>query len=176
MRVGPIGTNRRGDLVIAHGHHTGRTAVNNGQRIRIGNANGHAIGVSVRIRNFNDMPRFIGQRVGRRAGALHAHDLGCQPQQIPRQYRPTNAGAKADRDVKHIQGRRRAKQFQRPTGHANHQIGVSRRREFQPLPSASFAGHAPSRHRNPRHAQSAWRQAPAWPRSFPRYCPWEPQS
>ena len=72
-------------------------------------------------------------RIRRGAGSLHADDLGAQAEQIARQDRAADAGAKTDRHIQRIERRCSTEQLQRIGGDALDQIGCKRRREFQTL-------------------------------------------
>ena len=161
VRIGPVGADRGGDLVVADLHDARGALADDRQRVGVGNARRHAVGQRVAALGGHHRAGREGQRIGRRFGRLHADDLGAEAEQVARQDAAADARALPDRHIEHVEVRRLAQQFERIGRNPQHQIGMEGRHDLQSGGARRGARPPRAPPENPRRARPARRRTPA---------------
>ena len=138
--VGPVRAHRRGNFVVRDLRNPRSTLADDRKRIRVRHTRRDAVGERIAAVGAHHRTGRKRQRVGRRFGRLHPDDFGLKPQQVARQNAAADAGAEANRDIKHVEIAGLYKQFERIGRNPQHQIGMEGRHEFQPVTFGSSFG------------------------------------
>ncbi len=131
VRVGPVGADRLGDLVVAHKHDPRRPLGDHRERLLVGDTRRNAVGKSVGAVRRHDMAGCEGQRKGRRSGGLNANNLGLEAERVARGNAAANPRTLADRNIEHVEIGMLAHQLERIGRDAERQIAVEGRHGVQ---------------------------------------------
>ena len=131
VRVGPIGADRRGDVLVADERDARRALDDHGQRLLVGKARRHAVGAGVGAIGANHMAGGERERVSRRLRRLHADDFRFQTQRVARRDAAADARSLADRNVEHVEVRALAQELERIGRDAEREIAMEGRNRMQ---------------------------------------------